>query len=236
MSEPRCCLKNRKTQKFLSAKSDWKGGLADSYTGENESFKFQWCKRGDNGIPSCTLIRTDTHPQSLLDVTDLYFEGGALDFSKCDNQNRWWDIIPMMIEKRDDEPEQLNYIIALRSATTGKYLVDSGNNLTLRDLDKGTDMKNVPDMFKWELFVSGRALSPGQVTGIAFAPVVIAIGAATGGAAFLAFGAGIGIAAAGTTGAAIAVTVGAFAGGLATLSGEMAVILKDVSKIMFVDW
>lgn len=231
MGEPRCSLKNMQTKRYLTCRDDWSGGLSDS-NGINGSFKLQWCKRGNNGVVTSILIRTDCHPQSLLDVRTLQFEGGTWDSNKCYKEERWWDIVPMNIV---GEEHDIRFIVALKSASTGEYLVDDGNKLTLNKLDKSANIEKVPDMFKWEVSVSGRALSPGQVSMIAFSPVVVAAGAVSGGALGFGFAAAFGTVA-GTSGATAALTIGTVVGGFGAVGGATAGILKEVSEKLFVDW
>ncbi|KAL3942948.1 MAG: hypothetical protein SGBAC_002937 [Bacillariaceae sp.] len=231
MKEPRCCLRNRETKKFLSVKKGWKawkGGLSDSDTGENESFKLQWCKRTDKGKVTCTLIRTDTHPQSLLDVSNLHFEGGALNPRKCEDRKRWWDVIHI-IEGQD---KTFKYSIALKSVATGKYLVDDGKKLTLSHLNDSSS--DFPDMFKWELYQNGRsAASPAQVQTMVSAPAIVISHAVGGGAAGAAVGGVAGAAVGAVPGAVGGAIVGAVA---ATFEVFERVQQEPASEKMFVDW
>ena len=229
MSEPRCCLVNVGSNKYLTCKDDWSVGMTDGYNGGNESFKLQWSKRNNDGIVTTTMIRTDCHPQSLLDCRDLCFQGGALDSNKCYDQHRWWDVV--LLNLKPDGEKSIRFVVALKSATTNEFLGASDYGVHLKSFTNDTPLDDIPSNYRWEIYVSGRALSPGQVTFIVFSPLVIAI-AAFGGA-----GAVVGIyGLEATVGGVSAVTVGGVLGALGAVGETVKAALIEVSKEMFVDW
>ena len=244
MSEPRLTIRNLATNHLLYA-SDWEATTTDEEKAGNRDalFKVQWCERINDKIVTTVLIRTDCHPQSLLDVRNLKYQGGALDGGKCYDKHRWWKLTWLEVAERGAPT-----VLFQSFTNTGKYLVEKENNcgVELMEISGDTPMENIPDRAKWELTIGGRALSPGQATSLCLTlPVATVLGIISGGAAvagavgplaaiFTAAGATTLAGAVTTTGA---IAAGAALGGIAAAAkGVVADLLKDVSSELFVDW
>ena len=89
MSEPRLHIKNCKTGRLLHVTEDWKANtIGNEHAGEPDvKCKVQCCEKTGK-FASTVMIRTDCHPQKLLDANDLAYQGDALDSNKCDDKNR----------------------------------------------------------------------------------------------------------------------------------------------------
>lgn len=130
-------------------------------------FKLQWCERGENDVAKTILIRTDQHPQSLLDRADLCFQGGTLDGGKCYKKRRWWRVIYVQLEG-DRSP-----VVAFKSYQNSELLAATPDGA-------GVELISVPDLpvdqiprrALWKLGVVEHSLSPSQVAALCFAPFV----------------------------------------------------------------
>lgn len=244
MAEPRLTIRNVATENILYVGRSWTAITTSENEAGNQDakFKVQWCKRTSHGIATTVLIRTDKHPQALLDARDLRYQGWALDSQKCYNKNRWWKLTWLEVA-RDGKPTVL-----IRSYTKGTYLAEKkyGAGVELISLREDASLKDLPDKAKWELTIGGRALSPRQATllGVGI-PVAAVAGTFTGGAAiagaagpmaacFAASGATTLAGIVGTTGA---IATGAVMGGVSAVSTTVICnVLKNVSNTLFVDW
>ena len=170
-------------------------------------FKLQKRYWAEDGEPTTILIRTDEHPQALLDRRDLGFQGYALDGNKCDDHRRWWDVYPVKahfhqvngqgyVDKsiyafatHDTRNQQKRWFLAL---------FEEGFRLQLLDVNG-----EIPETAQWQVESCGTAFSPGEVAGAAFViPVAAASAAVTGGLAGAAVG-GAWVTTAAVTGAAV---------------------------------
>jgi len=249
MSEPRLTIRNTATGNLLYVDGDWaattcgedKEGTRDAY------FKVQWCERGSKDIATTVMIRTDCHPQSLLDVRDLKYQGGAFDATKCNDKNRWWKVIYVELKPGKGEKDVVP-VVMFKSWTENKYLAETEGKKGIEclTLDDTVSVSDVPDRCKWKLTVGGSAWSPGQAATFGIAVPLVALAAAVSGGTALAGAAGP-IAAAltasgATTLAGFVGTTGAIAAG-ATLAGVSAGAgtaltnaFKELSDSMFVPW
>lgn len=248
MSEPRLTIRNASSGNLLYVDHEWAGttcgedkiGTSDAY------FKVQWCERSNNDIATTVLIRTDCHPQSLLDVRDLKYQGGAFDGSKCDDKNRWWRVRYLALEGGSGEKDVVP-VVMFQSWTQNTYLAEkAGGGIECIKLSDDILLTDLPDCAKWKLTIGGSAFSPGQVTCFALLTPLAALAAAvTGGVAvagaagplatiFAASGATTLASAVGTTSAVV--TGAAIAGISAGASTAISQAFKELSDSMFVDW
>ena len=207
---------------------NWRCDCREDYQ-DNTDFKFklQWCERSDK-IATCVMIRTDKHPQSLLDPTSkatrgdcaLWFEGSALDGDKCYQKSRWWDILYISAENKENA---VDVTVAFKNRVYGLFLSDTlGPDPALEKFADNTLLTDLPERIKWRLRVVDHALSPKQVGLICATPFVAVAGALSGGAAAASIGAAIGI--------------GAAAGAIGSASATVLNCLENVSAGFFVDW
>lgn len=233
MSEPRLQIQNIDSGHLLIVESDsWKASTAsDDYAKKQIAlFKVQWCEKPGK-YASAVMIRTDCHPQSLLDASDLAFQGSALDSTKCYDKYRWWKVHYLKLD-------QTKVTVLFESyERKGQYLAESRSE---RDVDGhvhrwdygvelielGTDPedKDIPGRAKWGLSIAGRSLSIGETTAISVA------------APFAALVGGLGAAGAAAT-LGMSLTGAGVIGGV---SGASTVVvlntLKKLSDDLFVDW
>lgn len=196
-------------------------------------FKLQWCERGENDVAKTILIRTDQHPQSLLDSADLCFQGAALDGNKCWEQRRWWRVLYLQLEG-DHSP-----VVAFKSFQNGELLAATpdGTGVELIGGPDNQPVAQIPARALWRLSVVEHALSPAQVASLCFAPFVAAAAAVGGGAA--AVGIITFFAAQTTIGSALtfaAISTGAAVAGIAGGATTVSDCLKGISAGYFVDW
>lgn len=185
-------------------------------------------------MPNTVLIRTDAHPQSLLDSRDLAFQGGALDGGKCYDNHRWWDIFFISGNTKQGNHAKMEttiYAFATyesRNMQRRQFLsvVNGQKQVGLESLDADDEL---PERAQWAVNGCGTAFSPGQVRDAALVvPVAVAAGAVTG---------GYGGAALGGAYVATVTTVGAVtAGAAAATTGVKYVLEQQASKEFFVDW
>jgi len=90
-SEPRVHLKNLATNRNLASNDDWEAG-STCESGRCDWLKLHIAEQTSKGVVTVTTIRTDWHPQSLLDKRDLAFQGSAFDTGKFSDKNRWWGV------------------------------------------------------------------------------------------------------------------------------------------------
>jgi len=249
MSEPRLTIRNASTGNLLYVDGDWAGttcgedkiGTRDAY------FKVQWCERSSKDIATTVMIRTDCHPQSLLDVRDLKYQGGAFDGGKCNDKNRWWKVIYVELKSGEGEKDVVP-VVMFKSWTKNTYLAETKGKRGIECLTLSDDVSvsDVPDCAKWKLTIGGSAWSPGQAAAFGIAVPLVTLAAAVSGGAALAGASGpiaAALTASGATTLASAVgTTGAIAAG-ATLAGVSAgagtaltQAFKELSDSMFVSW
>ena len=108
------------------------------------------------------MIRTDCHPNSLLDATDLAYQGGALHSKKCYDKNRWWKLHYL-------EVSDTQVTVMFETYRKGKYLAEKVDKtgVELIELEKDWNDKIIAiPTDKWHSSIVGRALTPGQVAGV----------------------------------------------------------------------
>ena len=242
MSEPRLTIRNVANSHILyNEHKHWTATIAEeSKAGSQDAkFKVQWCERTEDKIVTVVMIRTDRHPQSLLDVRDLKYQGGALDGKKCHDKNRWWKLTWLEVGEGG-----VTTVLFQSFEEKGKYLVETedGSGVELMHIDDDTHLESIPQRAKWELTIGGRALSPGQAAALGLLPLAAVVGAITGGSAAAAFAGPMAAAfsAAGITtlGTATAViTAGAVVSGISAAASEaLKALMVDVSDALFVPW
>jgi len=246
--EARLILRNGKSGNPLFVDADWACTTCDeSKSGEQSArFKVQWCERSNQGVATTVMIRTDCHPQSLLDVRDLKFQGGALDGTKCDDRNRWWTIHYLELEPGAEEKDVIP-VVMFQSKTESTYLAEKdGGGVECIALKDDTPIADLPDSVKWKLTVGGKAWTPGMVATVAIGtPLAVVAAAVSGGigvarasvpiaAALTASGATTLAGLVGTTGA---IVTGATIAGVAVAArGLLSEAFKQVSDSLFVPW
>lgn len=208
--------------------------------GQDVKFKVQWVEKVIGKWAKTVMIRTDRHPQALLDARNLKFHGSALDFTKCKKTDRWWRLYYI-------SSTETNVTVMIESYTkTGFYLAETidRTGVELIQLDKSarTDFNKQPLRAKWGLAIAGGAFSPGQVAGITvLAPFAAVLGALTSATAFPSLAPALAAAglvnfAAWSTGAT-AIAAGSAIGGInGAASVLVASVLKKISDTFFVDW
>jgi len=237
-SEPRLHIQNNASGHLLHANGDWKADTVGyQHAGERDvKFKVQWSEKTGE-FASTVMIRTDSHPQSLLDASDLAYQGGALDSRKCYDKNRWWKLTYL-------ELSETKVTVMFESFTKGKYLAETidGTGVELLQIDKNLPINEIPGRAKWDLAIGGSAFTPGEaariIIGAPFAAAVGAIAAAgsmgTLGAVLIGAGATtLGAMASTTTAIAAGAAIGAISGATVQVLDH---VLKEVSDKMFVDW
>ena len=237
MSEPRLHIQNSASGHLLHA-NGWKADTVDDqHAGEQDvKFKVQWSEKTGE-FASTVMIRTDSHPQSLLDASNLDYQGGALDSRKCDDKNRWWKLTYV-------ELSETKVTVMFESFTKGKYLAETidGTGVELIQIDKNLPIEEATGRAKWDLAIGGRAPTPGQAASITirvpFAAAVAAIATVgsmgTFSTVLVAAGATtLGAMATTTTAIAAGAAIGAIGGATAEVLNN---VLKEVSDKLFVDW
>ncbi|KAJ8050476.1 hypothetical protein HOLleu_03696 [Holothuria leucospilota] len=244
MPGPRLTIQNLATNHLLYVDSSWEATISSAdKTGEQAGlFKVQWCEQISDKIAKTVLIRTDVHPQSLLDVRDLCYQGRALSLKKCYNHNRWWKLIWFEVA------EESVTTVLFQSYTRGTYLAEKEDNTGVEviQLSDNINLQDIPDRAKWKLSIGGRAFKPGQVDVVRLSvPVATVMSAFTDGdassgaqgpmaAAFAAAGATTLAEAAGT---ATAIAAGAVLHGIPPAAATLLHgVLKEVSHAFFMDW
>jgi len=238
MSEPRLHIQNSASGHLLHTNGDWKADtVGDQHAGERDvKFKVQWSEKTGE-FASTVMIRTDSHPQSLLDASDLAYQGGALDSRKCYDKNRWWKLTYV-------ELSETKVTVMFKSFTKEKYLAETmdGTGVELIQIDENLPIQEVTGRAKWDLAIGGSAFTPGQAAavgvGAPFAALVGAIATAgsmgTLGAALVGAGATtLGAMANTTTAIAAGAAIGAISGATVEVLNN---VLKEVSDNLFVDW
>lgn len=243
MGEPRLTIQNVATNHFLYLGSSWEATIssADEIRKQAGLFKVQWCEQICDKIAKTVMIRTDLHPQSLLDVRDLCFQGWALDSQKCYDHNRWWKLIWLEIAEAGVTT------VLFQSYTRGTYLAEKRGSAEMEVIHLGgnVSLRDVPPRAKWKLTIGGRAFKPGQAEVVRLShPIATVMSAFYGVDAFsgasgpmaAAFAASTATTLADAVGTASAIAAGAGLHGIspaaATLLHE---IIKDVSRALFVD-
>ena len=162
MAEPRLHIRNNASGHLLHANNDWKADtISNEHAGERDvKFKVQWCEKIGK-FATTVMIRTDCHPQSLLDASDLAYQGGALDSKKCHDKNRWWKLHYLQVL-------ETQVTVMFESYTKGKYLAETvdGIGVELIQIDANLPLDEVTGRAKWDLSIGGRALTPGQAAGV----------------------------------------------------------------------
>ena len=164
----------------MGAGDGWAGVLVnvDQAPNLDNRFKLQVVRDEDQGparypgqMPRVVNIRTDRHPQSILDCNTLKFEGGTFDWSKTYGAHRRF-IVKYCVEKESQTP-----YVAFESCLNGKYLgVDANGQLQMVEA-------NPSDPSVHWIFQKANhfwAWTPGQVAAGAALPVLFAGGAAVG--------------------------------------------------------
>jgi len=122
-----------------------------------------------DGRPETVVIRTDMHPQSLLDRrgSNLFFTGRAMDPWKCNVPERWFDVEyhglfthdkhgfftqePQPLEDSSDPLQQNVYALVLqvsfKAHGSNNYLVSEGNEVKLVAVDRSSGP--IPLNAKW---------------------------------------------------------------------------------------
>lgn len=217
-SEARCSLTNLGSGKMLDAAAhDWSAGMSEVPKDMDQAHKFkvQYTEKSENGVIKTVLIRTDCHPQSLLDgaVSPLAYEGGALDMHKTHVQSRWWDLIYL------DSAENAVHVM-LRNRHNHKYLAEADSKPALVDLEPGMALSQVPKSAMWEIRITGRALTPWETACfVVTAPLKVALGTATAGVEVTGCAIGVALSTAATAGTAVATLGGAATGLIAVAAG-----------------
>ena len=237
MSEPRLHIRNLASTNLLYYDGHWRAGtIGEEHAGERHvKYKVQWCEKlGD--FAKTVLIRTDKHPQKLLDATNLDFQGGIAYDGKKNDKARWWKVTYIEVSEN-------SATVLFQSYRSGAYLAekDDRSGVELIEIDGDTLTQDIPTRAQWGLTIGGHALTPGEVVFVSVAPLIFAMGAITGGAATSAFAAALTLAGvvdlSGTAVFAVTVAVGAAIGGIsAETSAVIANVLKEVTDKMFVDW
>merc|ERR1712217_54901 len=231
-SEPRCRLLNLKAKTDLTvnavSRRKWKADFK-CLDGRCNWFKLQKKEWNAAGFPTVVLIRTDWHPQSLLDYRSLDFEGSAWDSRKSYKSSRWWNPLLLGVHTdKDAHPNMAEFAFRVhktRNWDHPRFLAGDGKRVYLARVKAN---ETIPPEAIWMVSAIGSSFSPGEVAAMAFAaPVGIVAAAVTGG-----------VAAAGVAGitagwvATAAVTAGVAAGG-AALKGPLT---AEVANSYFVNW
>ena len=179
MSEPRLHIRNLASTNLLYYDGHWRAGtIGEEHTGERHvKYKVQWCEKlGD--FAKTVLIRTDKHPQKLLDAPNLDFQGGIAYDGKKNDKARWWKVTYIEVSEN-------SATVLFQSYTKGGYLAEKldGSGVELIEIDGDTLTQDIPTRAKWELTIGGHALTPGEVVFVSISPLIFALGAITGGAA-----------------------------------------------------
>jgi len=177
-SEPRLHIRNLASSLYLTLDDHWTPGTRDM-TNRHELFKVEWKEKvGD--MATLVMIRTDKHPQKLLDAGTMKFEGNACDGKKKHKPERWWKLNYLNVTESE--------VTVLIQSHSGKYLAEisprEGVELISIDGNTRTD-ENTPTRAKWGLTIGGSGFSPGQVATLCLMPLAVALGAVTGGAGFV---------------------------------------------------
>ncbi|KAJ8050474.1 Interferon-induced very large GTPase 1 [Holothuria leucospilota] len=244
MSGPRLTIRNIATKHLLYVGSSWEATTSSAdKTGEQAGlFKVQWCEQISDKIAKTVLIRTDFHPQSLLDVRDLYYQGRALETQKCYDHNRWWKLIWLEIAEGGVTT------VLFQSYTRGTYLAEKEGSAGVEviQLSDNIKLKDIPDRAKWNLTIGGRAFRPGQEDVVCLSVPVATVRSAftdgdascgTSGPMAAAFAASGATTLAEAIGTASAIAAGAVLHGISPAAATLLHgILKDVSHAFFMDW
>lgn len=185
--EPRVVMENMQRKLNLAMSHDWKATSSCNF-GRCDWFKLQgklW--NADGKLPTTVLIRSDWHPQPLLD-DKLNFEGGALEFGKEDDQSRWWDLIPISVDLERAESSELFavaavYAFATRSskgADERQYLAMDGDDIILKPLPEDRVLEDL--QVQWHIQKIGSALTFQEALTLGLVlPATVATAAVTGG-------------------------------------------------------
>lgn len=224
-SEPRCRLMNLKSKTDFTVDKHWKASFK-CQNGRCNWFKLQKKEWNDDGFPTVALIRTDWHPQSLLDAGSLDFEGSAMRRRKTYISSRWWN--PLLLNVHQDDSSNPNMgIFAWRVHDTRfddepKFLAGDGNSVYLLGVKKND---TIPQNAQWAVSVIGRAFSPGEAAAIALTAPLAAGAAVSGGIVAAGLGAGWVTAMGATTAGVVA--------GAKTLTPALT---AKLASGFFVDW
>jgi len=240
--EPRAHLTNVHKGWKLASDDHWKAG-SKCESGRCDWFKLEVAGLSSNGLVRWTTIRTDWHPQSLLDKRNLHFQGGAWDGYKFYDQNRWWGVVWGERKVENQQSHQHDWVV--EDAQIAFFTYHSRNDANLEFLamrDDGSvylepyprdaSPTDLPKRALWSVSIAGSAWSPkGVLTLTVWVPLTIAAGVATGGIAWM------GVAgAAAATGVQAGIIVGT-AGVLsasAVISGSALTFMKTLEKMFFV--
>ena len=97
-SEPRLHIRNLATSHLLnySTGHKWVAGTVDERTlkgkGHDQDhtlFKVEWREKLQGNFANIVMIRTDKHPQKLLDATDLNYQTSGSHSGKKMKHERW---------------------------------------------------------------------------------------------------------------------------------------------------
>lgn len=225
-AEPRCSLMNMRSKSTMKVNNSWHASF-DCQSDRCNWFKIQKKETNDKGEPTIVLIRTDWHPQSLLDYRSLAFEGSALDSGKAYQSSRWWE--PFLIAAHPDSNlRRVNMAIyAFRvydsAPNVDMFLAGDGNRVFLKSFSK---TENLTADVMWGMSIIGSAMSPFNVAStFAVMPVAMTAGFLTGG-----FGA---VSVLAPMGWQFPAAVGAAAAGVPILTSSL---MGQVSRDYFVDW
>jgi len=238
--EARVHLLNEATKKSFTVDSNWKG----SSKCENDRcdwFKLQYSALASNGVVKWTTIRTDWHPQSLLDRRDLYFQGGAWDGGKFWNRNRWWGVVwgntTWNKDRKGWSPSDRQlafYTYDSRHHYNLEFLaMRNDGSVYLHSYPRSADALHLPRNAVWHVTVAGSAWSVKETLWATLgAPLVVAAGVVTGGAAWAGIGALAGSTAAATSGTLY--VAGAVVTSASALTGGALGLIKEVERQLFV--
>lgn len=222
-SEPRLHIRNIATSHLLTLADNWKPGTRAGEKERHELFKLEWKEKVGN-IATEVMIRTDKHPQKLLDASTMHFEGGSVDPGKKDKPQRWWKLNYLNVTESE-------VTVLIQSHTSGLYLAENIGGVELINIDGKTRTdENTPDRAKWALTIGGSGLSPGEVAFICITPLVLALGAVTSGAATATFVTALEAASAVTLDAAAAVPASIAMEGevtVATIAGNEVTLVEE---------
>lgn len=236
MSEPRLHIKNTATGNLLHVDGSWKADtVGDDHANDRDVLmKGQWREKAGK-VVKVVMIRTDAHPQSLLDASDLAYQGGAADANKCYEKNRWWKVAFADLSETD-------VTVMFESYTKqGMYLAETvdGGKVELMPIAGTLPVSEAPKRAKWDLTIAGRAFTPREATAIIIGTPFAAVVAGLGGAGVVA-GLGAALTAAGVTtvgGLTAATAAGGVIGGISGATATvLANALENVSEELFVDW
>lgn len=200
ITEPRVSLLNMATKKRLVYKNWAATTRNDQDDKQSNRFKLEvYDKKNDettgrhpNGIPKTILIRTDQHPQSLLD-TDLKFTGSWHDGTKTNDRKRHWVphfFVDDFIEgSPDDDNDNGRYVVSMAFSSRNNPHIFLGADLDNPGrvilVDTSQDPDTIPNNCRWEVIFNNTfwAWGKGTVGIVAGGVGAVALVAATGGLA-----------------------------------------------------